>query len=428
MRRCDACRRPNPRGFNYCGFCAAPLENTAMRAEMSKLAAPPGGWPSLARELIEVRFFVERGDLGEAFEMMQVLRLRYPGHPELTELSDLTPSSSPKKVHTQVNRVVDAVLAGSADWAGKPLRRAAPQWQAPATESTGGATQSHTALRRDEVNEVDEDARTLAPPGGGRVNKRVHDAGDGPRTTRKGHQVAGAFPAVPVIPVINAAFRDAAESEVAETGGRAATGRTGRQAVVAVPARPIAVAPPNVGPAAKRKSAKHRVPAPDDTGVRPKVRTGKSAKVKTKTNPPRRAVTDKQPSPARAVTSGEVEARDDSRRLVAREDKTVVRPASHEPHWGSPRGMTMAVDALQPAAPFPESDVDEELETVPQRADEGRKTGKNPKAKGKAGKRRRGVAAKAPRPAADAGEESEEKREALARRRAAKFGQNILGR
>jgi hypothetical protein len=39
MRRCDACRRPNPRGFNYCGFCASPLENTAMRAEMSKLAA-----------------------------------------------------------------------------------------------------------------------------------------------------------------------------------------------------------------------------------------------------------------------------------------------------------------------------------------------------------------------------------------------------
>ena len=382
VRRCDACRRPNPKGFNYCGFCAAPMENTALRAKMSELAAPAGGWPSLARELIEVKFFMDRGELSEAFEMMQVLRQRWPGHPELRELDDLTPSSRPKKIHTQVNRVVDAVLANSADWNDKPLRRAAPRWQGPAGSTGDGRTQGHVAVP---AAEVDEDAKTLAPPGSGGVNKRIH-APDSPRLTRRGHQVPGPFP---VIPVINPSFRDAAEAEAAETEG--AGGKTGRQPVVAVP--PVRTAP-------KQKSGKQRT-------------TTAGRKAAKTTTGGRRTTTGKS-----KAAVGSVQARDDSGRVVAPADKKVVA----DPQWGTPRGHTIAVDALQPAAPFADED---EIDTVRQKADDGapaqprKKKGSNKKAK---------APSKRKRPAADDSPESEEKRKDQARRRAAKFGQNILGR
>ncbi len=365
VRRCDACRRPNPKGFNYCGFCAAPMENTALRAKMSELAAPPGGWPSLARELIEVKFFMDRGELSEAFEMVQVLRQRWPGHPELRELHDLTPSSRPKKIHTQVNRVVDAVLANSADWNDKPVRRAAPRWQAPAEAGGDGRTQGHVAVPPG-TGHIDEDAKTLAPPGGG-VNKRVH-APESPRLTRRGHQVPGPFP---VIPVINPSFRDAAEAEAAQT--ETAGGKTGRQPVVAVP--PVRVP--------ERKTGKQR----PTTGGR-KVAKTPTGKGKAAAPPSRKVVAD--------------------------------------PQWGTPRGHTIAVDALQPASPFATAvEEEDDVDTVRQRADDG--TNAPPRRK-KSAKKKDRAPSKRGRPAADDSPESEDKRKDQARRRAAKFGQNILGR
>lgn len=404
VRRCDACRRPNPRGFNYCGFCAAPMENTALRAKMSELAAPEGGWPSLARELIEVKFFVDRGDLSEAFEMMQVLRLRWPGHPELRELEDLTPSSRPKKIHTQVNRVVDAVLADSADWTNRPVRRAAPRWQAPAGKGDEGRTQGHVAVGRDEV---DEDAKTLAPPGGGLVNKRVHAGPQTPRLTRRGHQVPGPFP---VIPVINPSFRDAAE---AEAEAEASEGMTGAQPVVAVPPAGRAA---TAKKKAKSTSAKHRATTGSRTG--PKTSTGKSrasAKSGRKTNkqPPVDSSTLTQPP-----RSGSVQARDDTGRVVDRADRKVVA----QENWGTARGHTVAVDALHPATPFLPDD--DEVDTVRQKADDGTP----PKPRNKGGKKKGKQASKRKRRPVDDSPESDDKRKAQAARRAAKFGQNILGR
>ena len=59
MRVCTSCQRSNPEGFSYCGFCASPMENTEMRARMTELAAPPGGWPNITSELVEVRFYLQ---------------------------------------------------------------------------------------------------------------------------------------------------------------------------------------------------------------------------------------------------------------------------------------------------------------------------------------------------------------------------------
>ena len=150
LRRCSSCSRPNPRGYYYCGYCASPMETTAHRAELAEVAAPPGGWPSLTRELIEVRFFMGRGELDEAFELLGVLRQRYPGHPELAELSRGAGDRGPRP-DTQVNRVVDSVLSDSAGLSSSMPRRSAPTWNAPAAGDADAASSG---------------ARTRAPPSG----------------------------------------------------------------------------------------------------------------------------------------------------------------------------------------------------------------------------------------------------------------------
>ncbi|MEX1365073.1 MAG: hypothetical protein AB1Z98_18230 [Nannocystaceae bacterium] len=177
LQRCSSCDRLNPRGFYYCGYCAAPMETTAHRAELAEVAAPPGGWPSLKRELVEVQFFLDRGELDEAFERLGILRERYPGHPELVELQrgrDRGP-----RPDTQVNRVVDSVLSSSASLSDAMPRRAPPQWKAP----TAGD------------DERPEDGRTRAHevvPGAGRrdasVRKKIVRAAP--------QQRAGSFPTV----------------------------------------------------------------------------------------------------------------------------------------------------------------------------------------------------------------------------------------
>lgn len=148
LRRCEACQQPNPRGFRYCGFCAAPMETAASQAERAEIAAPPGGWPSLSRELVELRFFLDRGELDEAFELLSILHQRYPGHPALVEFNR-EPGSRKPRPDTQVYQVVDAVLADSSSLSASSLpRRTVPQWNAPVVEDgeEGKKTRAHAAV------------------------------------------------------------------------------------------------------------------------------------------------------------------------------------------------------------------------------------------------------------------------------------------
>ncbi|MEM6991099.1 MAG: hypothetical protein AAF721_11395, partial [Myxococcota bacterium] len=183
-RTCNACNRTNPRKYPYCGWCASPMENTEMRKKLSEVAAPPGGWPSLASELVEVRFFMERGNFADAFELLAILRQRYPLHPELEEFTESTRPSL--LADTGVHQVVDGVMADSPGLSGTSVgRRPAPQWNAPhAKDRRSGMTGSHTTVP---VNEFDDD-----PPSAPRRR-----AG---KRTRRGHQPIAAVPVVPIIP------------------------------------------------------------------------------------------------------------------------------------------------------------------------------------------------------------------------------------
>jgi hypothetical protein len=148
LRRCNACQRPNPRGFRYCGFCAAPLESAAEQAERVEVAAPPGGWPNLARELVEMRFFLDRGELDEAYELLSILHQRHPGHPALVEFIR-EPAARRPRPDTHVHQVVDAVLADSSSLSASSLpRRTVPQWNAPVVDDgeEGKKTRSHVTV------------------------------------------------------------------------------------------------------------------------------------------------------------------------------------------------------------------------------------------------------------------------------------------
>lgn len=139
QRPCNACRRPNPAGFLYCGYCASPMENTDIRARVAEVAAPSGGWPNLSAELLEVKFFLQSGRLDEAYEMLSILQRRYPGHPELADFARSTTKAAQSDPHAE--EVVNEVLADSSTLAGQVLRRRAVKWGAPAA---GGAPKKWT--------------------------------------------------------------------------------------------------------------------------------------------------------------------------------------------------------------------------------------------------------------------------------------------
>jgi hypothetical protein len=150
MRLCTACRRHNPVGFLYCGYCAAPMENTDIRARVAEVAAPAGGWPNLANEMLEVKFFLQQGHLDEAYELLSILQRRHPGHPELADL--LRPAMG-HRADADVEDLVDRVLASSPSLAGKAARRQATRWEAP-TVGKREPTAVHDPVRPDIAEEL----------------------------------------------------------------------------------------------------------------------------------------------------------------------------------------------------------------------------------------------------------------------------------
>lgn len=142
-RVCSACHKSNPEGFSYCGFCASPMETTEHRARILEAAAPPGGWPNLTSELVEVRFYLQQGLFDDAYELLSILQRRYPGHPQLVDLARKPKAAT--RVDTGVLALVDAVLAESVNLVAKIQRRQAPKWQAPSAPGPD-RTQVHTAV------------------------------------------------------------------------------------------------------------------------------------------------------------------------------------------------------------------------------------------------------------------------------------------
>ena len=166
QRPCTSCRRLVPAGFLYCGYCATPMENTDVRARVAEVAAPAGGWPQLSAELIEVRFFLQRGQLDEAYDMLSILQRRYPGHPELADFARR--GGTGYRADPQVEALVDETLAGSSSLAGQVLRRRAVQWDAPAAKGAPKKwTTAHEVVAA-AIPEVEpdllEDAPTVSEP------------------------------------------------------------------------------------------------------------------------------------------------------------------------------------------------------------------------------------------------------------------------
>jgi hypothetical protein len=161
MRRCDGCHRRNPPGFLYCGYCANPLENTELRKRLLERAAPPGGWPSLGAELVEVKFFLQQGQLADAYELLSLLRDRHPGHPALQDFT----RSNPVVADPRVGELVEQILANSAQLASKMPRRAAPEWKAPrAFRNDAKHTRAHEVVRTNHPGGADTQPTPLAAP------------------------------------------------------------------------------------------------------------------------------------------------------------------------------------------------------------------------------------------------------------------------
>jgi len=159
-RTCNSCNRISPSAQPYCGWCAAPLENTEMRKRLAEVATPPGGWPSLARELLEVRFFMQNGKVADAFELLAILRQRHPLHPELEEYTERARPGL--AADTGVQRVVDAVMADSSGLSGtavaasetpKEVKPEAPLAAPPKRKGKRGKKKSKTS-RYDRVDKA----------------------------------------------------------------------------------------------------------------------------------------------------------------------------------------------------------------------------------------------------------------------------------
>jgi hypothetical protein len=330
MRTCSACHRSNPAVFNYCGFCATPMENTEMRARISELAAPPGGWPNLTSELVEVRFYLQQGLFDDAYELLSIMQKRYPGHPQLAELSHRPKPS--RRVDTDTIAVVDTVLAESASLVGRMPRRAAPKWKGSAAPE----------------GIEDDDAPTQRP----RSGKQRTTAAESSRSSR------------------------------AASGSQRATGKaSGSQ--------------PRVKTGAQGRAASREAPPPRER-----------TRIYRTPEPPRTVAEARAAEAARSEAArAEVAARAEAARAEQVRRTAAQVEAARAAAESMPRGATIAVDALQPPAPFQAP-----AEAAP-----------------KGGRKRRAEAPPPPEPPAAAPSEGEDEPKETRRRRAS-FGEHVLNR
>ncbi|MBL8947290.1 MAG: hypothetical protein JNK45_29225 [Myxococcales bacterium] len=305
-RVCTACSRSNPAGFNYCGFCATPMENTEMGARMADLAAPPGGWPSLTSELVEVRFYLQQGLFDDAYELLSIMQKRYPGHPQLNELSRRPKPA--RRVDTGVLALVDSVLAESANLVAKVPRRAAPRFTAPA-QGGSDRTDVHSVVPPD-----DEATTTAARP-----PKR---AKTGPESTTR---------------------RSGAQPKVG-TGSQRTTpqkpsGPSGSHRTSVGPRPTAAAAPKPAAPAAREPTRIYRTVEPPP-GARPVIVPSTAPSTPSRqASGPRPVVAQTGAPPVRSVQAPAV-------RPPAVTGQTVAQRPPQSGH-------TVVVDALQSPAPFP---------------------------------------------------------------------------
>lgn len=289
-RVCSACSRSNPAGFNYCGFCATPMENTEMGARMADLAAPPGGWPSLTSELVEVRFYLQQGLFDDAYELLSIMQKRHPGHPQLTELARRPKPT--RRVDTGVLALVDRVLADSANLVAKMPRRAATRFSAPAQ---GGADRTDVHGVVEPPQEEQTTARAAKPP----------KTGPQSPTRRSGPQRAATPSATP--------------TSAPTTGSQRAKPNSGSQRTTMGP-KPT--------PPAPRPAAAPRAAAP----AAPRERT-------------RIYRTVEPPASTRNATPAPVAASRAARGPAVTGETVVSRPPQS--------GHTVVVEALQSPTPFP---------------------------------------------------------------------------
>lgn len=293
-RVCSSCSRMNPAGFNYCGFCATPMENTEMRARMQELAAPPGGWPNLTSELVEVRFYLQQGLFDDAYELLSIMQKRHPGHPQLTELARRPKPS--RKVDTGVLALVDSVLADSANLVARVPRRAATRFSAPAQ---GGAerTDVHSV-----VDPREEEQTTARPP------------------------------------------------KAPKTGPQSPTRRSGAQAQTPAPSRGTGsqrTAPkPTSGP--QRTTSASRPNSGPQRAAAPTPRAPEPAPAAAPRQATRIYRTVEPPAAARQITAPPVQASRAARTPPATDDTVISRAPQS--------GHTVVVDALQAPAPFTEAE------------------------------------------------------------------------
>jgi len=242
------------------------METTEHRARILELAAPPGGWPSLTSELVEVRFYLQQGLFDDAYELLSILQRRHPGHPQLVDLARKPKAAT--RVDTDVLALVDAVLADSVNLASKIPRRQAPKWGAPSTPGPD-RTQAHTTVARGQTrteSRADSRAHRQAEPASAknptkpnktaaRESGKHTPTGKQKHTAKTGGQKTTATPQ-----------RPAPTTTKSKSGPQKSAGPTGR--------RPIAAAPPRgrtelykVGDAPLQASAKPAAPNSGHTVV-----------------------------------------------------------------------------------------------------------------------------------------------------------------
>jgi|GEM_PF-2253892 len=355
LRRCNSCRRNNPAGFLYCGYCAAPMEHTEIRARVAEVAAPPGGWPNLAGDLTEVKFFLKQGQLDEAYDLLSILQRRYPGHPELADFA--RSAEAVTKPDADVENLVDSVLAESSTLGGKLPRRRATQWDAPTSkpaERRGRKlTTAHEVVRAALIEDVEEEATNP------RAKVVVADYAKNPRPARKPVprvERTSAFEAIPPKRMPKVRLREPkrempqpkllreAALKAKEAGEKTlppvptpSYANEGRPATVHMPpVRADEDTPTAVSPA--DATTKKEAAAKQETPAKPPVRAPKS-------EPPAKA--ESKPKPAPKTTPKE-----DAKPSAAPQHTMVVDALQAPAPYTETANHTMAVDALQPAAPF----------------------------------------------------------------------------